>query len=280
MEGRQAKVREREQLRRERAELSVACLGRELRVPLRNPARTLWVFAVLLMLGFALGLSAGITRGGKTGLGLAGFGVVLFACGIYAAVLARRFGARQDLAIVLGLRTLTVPALPLVRGGTVEIAYEDLEGVTLLPSGNRLVHVLRTSDGLVPLLLDRLPRSRTETKLPLRIHVRAALARKRPRLTATRLAAVEAQLLHEGPSVGALVATTNGEPEVIAVVRDEAHLGAWLLSGELPADYEMICAQDVLDPLGDALRDAIGAMVDVAGSPVKAQRTSATDGER
>ena len=103
---------------------------------------------------------------------------MLLACGIYAAVLARRFGARQDLAIVLGLRTLTVPALPLVRGGTVEIAYEDLEGVTLLPSGNRLVHVLRTSDGLVPLPLDRLPRALKNTKLPLRIHVRAALARR------------------------------------------------------------------------------------------------------
>lgn len=280
MEGRQAKVREREQRKNERAELSAACLGRELRVPLRNPSRMLWVFAVLLVLGFALGLSVGIKRGDRIGLGLAAFGVVLFACGIYAGVLARRFGARQDLAIVLGLRTLKVPALPLVRGGTVEIAYEDLEGVTLLPSGNRLVHVLRTSDGLVPLLLDRLPRGQKNAKLPLRIHVRAALARRRPRLTAARLAAVEAQLLHEGPSVGALVTMKDGEPEVISVLRDEAHLGAWLLSGELPADYEMICAQDVLDPLGDALRDAIGAMVDVGGSAVAAKRTSAADGER
>ncbi|MDI1482132.1 hypothetical protein [Polyangium sp. y55x31] len=280
MEGRQAKERERDPRKRERAELSAACLGRELRVPLRNPSRMLWVFAVLLVLGFALGLSVGITRGDRIGLGLAAFGVVLLACGIYAGVLARRFGARQDLAIVLGLRTLTVPALPLVRGGTVEIAYEELEDVTLLPSGNRLVHVLRTSDGLVPLLLDRLPRTQKNTKLPLRIHVRAALARRRPRLTAARLAAVEAQLLHEGPSIGALVTTKDGEPEVLSVLRDEAHLGAWLLSGELPADYEMICAQDVLDPLGDALRDAIGAMVDVGGSAVAAKQTSAADGER
>ncbi|TKD04326.1 hypothetical protein [Polyangium fumosum] len=270
MEGREAKVREREQLRRERAELGAAGLGRELRVPLRNPSRTLWGFAVLLVLGFALGLVVGITRGGKMGVALAGFGGVLLACGIYAAVLARRFGARQDLAIVLGLRTLTVPALPLVRGGTVEIAYEDLEGVALLPAGSRLRHVLRTSDGLVPLPLDRLPRAQKNTKLPLRIHVRAALARKRPRLAVARLAAVEAQLLHEGPSLGALVAMKDGVPEVISVLRDEAHLGAWLLSGELPAGSEMICAQDVLDPLGDALRDAIGARVDVGDRPAPA----------
>ncbi|MDI1451960.1 hypothetical protein [Polyangium sp. 6x1] len=280
MEEREAKVREREQLRRERAELGKACLGRELRVPLRNPSRTLWVFAVLLVLGFALGASVGITRGGKAGLGLAGFGVVLLACGIYAAVLARRFGARQDLAIVLGLRTLTVPALPLARGGTVEIAYEELEGVTLLPAGHRLVHVLRTSDGLVPLLLDRLPRAEKDTKLPLRIHVRAALARRRPRLSAARLAAVEAQILHDGPSLGALVTMNDGVPEVITVLRDEAHLGAWLLSGELPAGYEMICAADVLDPLGDALRDAIGAMVEVGDGPAKVKRANAADGER
>ena len=280
MEGREAKVREREQLQRERAELSAACLGRELRVPLRNPSRMLWVFAALLVLGFAFGLAVGITRGDAAGLGLAAFGVVLLACGAYAAVLARRFGAREDLAIVLGLRTLTVPALPLVRGGTVEIAYEELEGVTLLPVGNRLVHVLRTSDGLVPLPLDRLPRALKDTKIPLRIHVRATLARKRPRLAASRLAAVEAQILHEGPSLGALVVMKDDAPEVLSVLRDEAHLGAWLLSGELPAGYEMVCAQDVLDPMGDALRDAIGALVEVGDVPVKAKRTRAGDGER
>ncbi|MRG93293.1 hypothetical protein [Polyangium spumosum] len=280
MEGREAKVRERELLRREHAELSAACLGRELRVPLRNPSRMLWVFVVLLGLGFALGVSVGITRGGATGVGLASFGVVLLGCGVYAAVLARRFGARQDLAIVLGLRALTVPALPLVRGGTVEVAYEDLEGVTLMPSGGRLVHVLRTSDGFVPLPLERLPREAKNTKLPLRIHVRATLARRRPRLSATRLAAVEAQILHEGPSLGALVVTKDGAPEVLAVLRDEAHLGAWLLSGELPADHEMICAQDVLDPMGDALRDAIGALVEVGDAPVKARRMRAGDGQR
>ncbi len=280
MEGREARLREREQLRRERTALEAACLGRPLRVPLKSPSPLLWGFSVLLVLGFAFGLHAGLARGGTAGVVLAAAGGILLACAMYAAVLARRFGARDDFAIVIGLRGVTVPALPLVRGGTVEVAYEDLEGVTLLPVGSRLVHVLRTSDGLVPLPLDRLPRSQKDTRFPLRIHVRAALARRRPRLDPKRLAAVEAELLHEGPSLGVLVAMKDDEPEVIAVLRDEAHLGAWLLSGDLPRGSQMICAADVLDPLGDALRDAATAMVEVGDGPPKAKRARAADGER
>jgi hypothetical protein len=126
------------------------------------------------------------------------------------------------------------------------------------------VHALRTGGELVPLPIDDLPRAWAKAELPLRIHVRAALAKRRPRLSDAQIAAIEAQVVHGGQSLAAAVVMQDGEPQVVAVIRDEAHWGALVLAGELPEGCVICGAAEVAEPLGDALKDAIGAMVRVA----------------
>jgi hypothetical protein len=252
-----------EGLHRERARLRGAGLGREVRVPLQRPWRRWGVTALVTGALGAAALGLGVRQ-----LGAGAMGVLFVACGAalvmgaaYAAALAVRVFGRKDLEVVIGLRELRLPGTPLGRGEARVVPWEVVEGVALVPGAGRLVHALRTTGGLLPLPIEHLPEAWAKEDVPLRIHARAALMKRRPSLSPLQLAAVEAQVLHRGPSLGAAVVMREGEPEVIAVIRDEAHWGLLILSGELPPDHAIFGAADMADPMSDALRDAIGAMV-------------------
>jgi len=254
---------QREGLERDRARLSEARFGRELRVPLRGQAGRLGVAASGLGALGALAIGWGVRVFGMGARGLVSvtLGAVLVGCSLVAALAALRAARRRGLALVLGKDAIE---LPTAGGETLSVSYEDIDGVVLVPGRGRLVHALRTRGELIPLPIDDLPRARAVADLPLRIHVRAALSKRTPRLEAAQIAAIEAQVVGGGDSLGVAVAMRDGEPEVVAVIRDEAHLGALLVSGELPEGCVICGAEEVGEPLGDALKDAIGAMVKVA----------------
>ncbi|UQA58199.1 hypothetical protein [Polyangium aurulentum] len=263
LQARDALGVEREDLERDRARLSEARFGRELRVPLRGQAGRLWVsaFGLGALGALAIGWGARVFGVGARGLVSVSLGAVLVGCSLFAALAALRAARRSGRALVLGKDAIE---LPTASGETVSVSYEDIDGVVLVPGRGRLVHALRTRGELIPLPIEDLPRAWAAANLPLRVHVRAALSKRRPRLGAAQIAAIEAQVAVGGDSLGVAVAMRDGEPEVVAVIRDEAHWGALLVSGALPEGCVICGAADVEEPLGDALKDAIGAMVKVA----------------
>jgi hypothetical protein len=262
LQARNALDVERVGLERDRSRLVEACFGRELRVPLRGRAGRLWVAASGLgALGaLALGWGVRVFGLGARGLVSVALGAVLVGCALFAALAALQAARRRGLELVLGKGSITLPTAEAER---LSVSYEDIDGVVLVPGRGRLVHALRAHGELIPLPIEDLPHAWATADLPLRIHVRAALAKRRPRVADAQIAAIEAQVVHGGDSLAVAVAMRDGEPEVIAVIRDEAHWGALVLSGELPEGCVIWRAAEVGAPLGDALKDAIGAMVKV-----------------
>jgi hypothetical protein len=248
----------REALRRDRERLREAHLGREIHVSLRARAFPAWARAVILgLLGAAL-LWAAARVGGERGTVLVMAASAATAFALWSVASAVRLGRQRGRAMVIGQSSITLPRYPLWKGQTAQVRYEDVEEVVLVSRGGEMFHALRTRQDLLRLPVELLPRTWSRDELPMRVQLRTMLVRRSPRPSKAELAGLEALALSEGPALCAAVVLRDGEPEVLAVIRDEAHWGSLILLGELPPEHEIVTPGSGLGSLRKVLAE--GAM--------------------
>lgn len=161
--------------------------------------------------------------------------------------------SHPDFELTLTRTRLKMPKAPYRNGDSIQISLRDVEDVSLASRGQGAFWALRLADGTLERVpADLLPAEYKALELVTRIRVRALHCRGKKKSSAAALAALEAQVLTDGPTLGAIVVCRpKAPPEVYAVVRDLEEWNA--VSAEVPPDHELYVPDDVAPPERDEL---------------------------
>jgi hypothetical protein len=219
----------------------------------REATRALWELAVgaVSATGGIFVYGRDVARGGDTEpVVIALFAAALAAliCGVMSIRRARALRRWEGLVIQVEPDAITLPASPIASMRTVRVPLAEIA----LPPDDRLLDVLVHRGRVLPLHVEHWYPSSEIADLLARIHARALAARKGI-IDPCALAAIEAQVLADRPTLGAVVSLVEGLPRVHHVVDDLDDYVELVASAHLPDDHRLYVPDDLALDLGDDL---------------------------